>query len=104
SKMPCLPCSYYIAALNKKHHCCFYQSDVTNGKLYGKWIYRLNEDPSIINEINDKFIEELQDLIKKILVGSDRDGDPKESGDSDIMFTSMKGDEFEKLEYDQFNP
>ncbi|CAF4400175.1 unnamed protein product [Rotaria sordida] len=102
--MPCLPCSYYVAALNKKHDRCFYQSDVTHGKLYGKWIYRLSEDPSIVNEINDKLIEKLQYLIKKILVGSDRDGDPKKSGDSDIMFTSMEGDEIEKLEYDQFYP
>ncbi|CAF1515281.1 unnamed protein product [Rotaria sordida] len=102
SKMPCLLCSYYIAALNKKHHCCFYQSDVTNGKLYGKWIYRLNEDPSIINEINDKFIEELQDLIKKILVESGRDGDPKKSGDSDIMFTSMEDLEWLLLLVDNF--
>ncbi|CAF5033435.1 unnamed protein product, partial [Rotaria sp. Silwood1] len=66
SKMHCLPCSYYIAALNKTHHRCFYQSDVTHGKLYGKWTYRLKEDPSIINEINDKLIEKLQYLIQKI--------------------------------------
>ncbi|CAF2705497.1 unnamed protein product [Rotaria sp. Silwood2] len=104
SKMPCLPCCYYIAALNKKHRRCFYQSDATHGKLYGKWIYRLNEDPSIINEINDKLIEKLQYLIQKILVESGRDGRPKKSGDSDIMFTSMEGDEIEEQEYHEVDP
>ncbi|CAF5031090.1 unnamed protein product, partial [Rotaria sp. Silwood1] len=104
SKMPCLPCSYYIAALNKTHHRCFYQSDVTHGKLYGKWTYRLKEDPSIIKEINDKLIEKLQYLIQKILVESDRCGRPRKSGDSDIVSTSMEGDELEEQEYREVDP
>ncbi|CAF0892498.1 unnamed protein product [Rotaria sordida] len=104
SKMPCLPCSYYIAALNKTHNRCFYHSDATSGKLYGKWIYRSNEDPSIINQINDKLIEKLQNLIQKILVESGRDGHPKKSGDSDIMYTSMEGDELEERHYHKVDP
>jgi hypothetical protein len=104
SKKPCLPCSYYIAALNKKYHRCFYQSDATHGKLYGKWTYRLNEDPSIINETSDKLIEKIQYLIEKILLETDRSGRPKKSGDSDVMFTPMEGDEIEEQEYHEVDP
>ncbi|CAF3446988.1 unnamed protein product [Rotaria socialis] len=65
SKIPCLLCSSYIDALNKKYHRYFYSSDATHGKAYTKWIYRDKEDPSIINLINDKLIEQIQHLIKK---------------------------------------
>ncbi|CAF1361505.1 unnamed protein product [Adineta steineri] len=99
SKIPCLPCSYYIAALNKKYSRCFYQSDCTHGKLYGRWMCRSNEDPTIINEINNKLTEKIQYLIEKILIENNRHGVPKKSGDSDIMYTSMEGDDFEERKY-----
>ncbi|CAF2630534.1 unnamed protein product [Rotaria sp. Silwood2] len=95
SKMPCLLCSYYIDALNKKHGRCFYECDSTHGKIYLKWIYRHDEDSSILNSINEKLIEKIQHLIEKLCLESDRAG-PKKSGDSDIMFTSIEGDEFDK--------
>jgi len=104
SKMPCLLCSYYISALNKTHNYCFYKSDTTHGKIYGKWIYRSNEDPLIIKEINDKLIEKIQYLIKKILLEGARKGDPKKSGDSDVMSTSMEGDEIDERYYRRVDP
>ncbi|CAF1421067.1 unnamed protein product, partial [Adineta steineri] len=65
---------------------------------------KLNEDPTIINEINDKLTEKIQYLIEKILIENDRHGVPKTSGDSDIMFTSMDRDDFEERTYNRINP
>ncbi|CAF2075854.1 unnamed protein product [Rotaria magnacalcarata] len=103
SKISCLLCSSYIAALNEKYHRCFYQSDMTNGKVYTKWIHRDNEDRLIINLINDKLIEKIQHLIKRLCLESDRD-DSKKRGDSDIMSTSMEGDEIAEREYRKADP
>ncbi len=103
SKMPCLLCSYYIDALNIKYDRCFYQCNSTNGKIYLEWTYRHNEDPSILNLINQKLIDQIQRSIEKLCLEIDR-GHPKKSGDSDIMFTSMEGDEFDKSEYRQISP
>jgi hypothetical protein len=103
SKMPCLLCFYYINALNKKYDRCFCQSDSTNGKIYSKWSYRHNEDPSILNVINEKLIDKIQHSIQKLCLESDRTC-PKKSGDSDIMFTSIEGDEFDEEEYRRICP
>ncbi len=59
SKMPCLICSYYIDAVNKKYDRCFCQCDSTNGKIHTTWTYRHNEDPSIFHLINEKLIEKI---------------------------------------------
>jgi hypothetical protein len=98
SKMPCLLCSEYIGALNRNHHCCFYQCDSTHGKIYAKWIYRPNEDPAIINLINDKLIEKIKLIIQKLCLKTNR-GSPKNSGDSDIMHTSLEEEAFEKEQF-----
>jgi hypothetical protein len=98
SKMPCLLCSEYIGALNQKYNCCFYQCDSTHEKIYANWIYRLNEDPTIINLINDKLIEKIQYSIKKLCLKTNR-GSPKNSGDSDIMHTSLEAEAFEKEKF-----
>ena len=103
SKMSCLLCSYYIDALNKKYNRCFCLQPSTNGTVYGKWTYRVNEDPSIINVINDKLIEKIQQSIQKLCLDSHR-GASKRSGDSDIMFTSIEGDEFDEERYRTVTP
>src|SRR5262249_23248461 len=53
SKMSCLPCSYYIMELNKTHDRYFCEYDSTHGKIYSKWMYRHNENPSILDAINE---------------------------------------------------
>lgn len=98
SKTPCLLCSYYIDALNKKHDRCFVPSDSTNGKIYAKWAPRNNEEPSILHLINDKLIGKLQRSMQKLCSASER-ANPQKSGDSDIMFTSIEGDEFDSLRW-----
>jgi hypothetical protein len=97
SKMPCLLCSEYIGALNQNHHCCFYQSDSTHGKIYGKWIYRPDEDPAIINLINDKLIEKIQYSIQKLCLETNHLLS-KNTGDSDIIDTSLEEKAFDKKE------
>lgn len=94
SKMPCLLCSFYIDGLNKKHQRCFVPSDSTNGKIYSKWSPRKNEDPSILDMINNKLIAKLQQSIKKLCLENERSS-PKKSGDNDIMLTSIEGDDFD---------
>jgi hypothetical protein len=103
SKMSCLLCLYYIDALNKKYDRCFCQSDSTNGKIDGKWTYRHNEDSSILNLINEKLIENIQQSIQKLCLTSGRAGSQK-SGYSDIMSTSMENDEFDEEEYRRIRP
>lgn len=94
SKLPCLLCSFYINELNNKYHRCFYSSGVTNGKIYGKWSLREDEDSSIIHTIEKKLIEILKNELKKRLTDQQRSG-TKKSGDSDIMFTSIEEEEFD---------
>ncbi len=60
--------------------------------------YRRIEDPSIVNLINEKLIEKIQHSIQKLCLEGDR-ARPQKSGDSDIMFTSIEGDEFDQDEY-----
>jgi hypothetical protein len=98
SKMPCLLCSEYIRALNKKYNCCFYQSDSTHGKIYGKWIYRPDEDPAIINLINDKLIEKIQYSIQKLCLETNHLLS-KNTGDSDIMQISLEEEAFDEQEF-----
>ena len=96
SKMPCLLCSHYIDLLNRKHDRCFVASDSTNGKISSKWAPRNNEDPSILQSINQKLIAKLQRSIQKLCLASGR-APPKKSGDSDVMYTSLDGDEFDAM-------
>jgi hypothetical protein len=103
SKMPCLLCSYYINALNKNYGRCFYQCDSTNGKIYAKWIYRYHEHSSVLNLINEELIKKIQHSIVKLCLKSDRAG-PQKSGDSDIMFTLIGGDEFEEARFHEVRP
>ncbi len=103
SKMSCLLCSYYIDALNKKYDRCFCQSYSTNGKVYGKWTYRHNEDSSILNLINEKLIENIQQSIQNLCLTSGRASSQK-SGDSDIMSSSMENDEFDEEEHRRIRP
>ena len=103
SKMSCLLCSYYINALNEKHNRCFCQSNSTNGKIYVKWRLLADEDPSIVDSINEKLIDKIQRVITRLCLESDRTGS-KESGNSDIMFTSMEGDGFDMERYSCFEP
>ena len=101
SKLPCLLCSFYIHALNQKYDRCFCQCDSTNEKIDAKWMCRENEDPTILNPINEKLIDKTQHSIQKLCLKSDRTH-PQKSGDSDIMFTSMEADEFDAVVYQQF--
>jgi hypothetical protein len=103
SKMPCLLYSEYIGALNRKYDCRFYQCDSTHGKIYAKRIYRPDEYPEIINIINDKLIEKIQYLIQKLCLESNR-GAPKNSGDSDIMLTSLEEEAFDKKRFSKVDP
>jgi hypothetical protein len=48
------------------------------------------KDPSIINLINQKLINKIEHAIRKKCL---------ESGDSDIMFTSLEGDDFDEDRY-----
>jgi len=102
SEMPCLLCSYYIDALNNKYDRCFCQCNSTNGKIYANWTYRHNEDPSILNMINQKLIDKIQHSIKKLCLETDRSC-PKKSGDSDIMSTSIEVDDFDKEQYSEMD-
>jgi hypothetical protein len=103
SKMPCLLCSEYIGALNQKYNCCFYQRDSIHEKLYANWIYRLNEDPAIINLINNKLIEKIQYLIEKLCPETNHRA-PKNSGDSDFIEISPEEEAFYKQLYSKLNP
>lgn len=95
SKLPCLLCSYYVNELNNKYSRCFFSSQFSNGKIYGKWLLRNSEDASIIRSIDDKLIDKLKQAIRKLELHSDRSG-PKKSGDSDAMFTSIEEDQFDQ--------
>jgi hypothetical protein len=103
SKMPCLLCSVYIGALNKKHDCYFYQDDSTHGKIYAKWLYRHEEDPAIIDLINNMLIEKIQNSIQKLCRKNNRRG-PNNSGDSDIMHISLKEKAFDEEQLLEVDP
>jgi hypothetical protein len=103
SKMPCLLCSEYIGALNQKYNCCFYERDSIHEKIYTNWIYRLNEDPAIINLIDDQLIEKIQNSIQELCRKNNRRG-PNNSGDSDIMHISLKEKAFDEEQLLEIDP
>lgn len=103
SKMPCLLCSYYIEQLNQKYDRCFCVLNSTNGIIYSKWMYRPDEDETILNNINGKLIDLLQKSIKHLSMDIHRVG-PLKSGDSDIMCTSMEEDDFDIKLYRKVHP
>jgi hypothetical protein len=96
SQLPCYPCSLYIEELNKKFHRKFYVgSSTTHGKIYPNWMFRKNEEDTIINSVRrqldillTKEIELLELTIRK------------KSGDSDKQDTEIDDDDFNyKLMY-----
>ena len=95
SKLPCLLCSFYVKELNEKYNRRFFSSNSSNGKIYGKWLLRKNEDSSIIESIDRKLIDKLEHAIRKLYLDSDRSG-PKTSGESDTMYTSIEEDQFDE--------
>ena len=88
-KMSRLLCSYYIEQLNQKDDRCFYVSISTNEKINSEWMYRPDEDQTILNTINRKLIDLLQKSIKHLFMDIRRVGSLK-NGDSDSIFTSME--------------
>ncbi|UJR37166.1 hypothetical protein I4U23_029875 [Adineta vaga] len=93
SKMPCLLCWLYMNYLNKKYDRCFCEP-CTNGKIDTKWCFRENEDPDIINMINQELIKRIEQAIEKRCTDSERNS-RKKSDDSDIIATSLEGDDFD---------
>jgi len=96
SKLPCLLCSFYVKELNEKYNRCFFSSNSSNGKIYGKWLLRETEDSSIIESIDRKLVDKLEHAIQKLYLNSERSG-PKKSGDSDTMYTSIEEDQFDQF-------
>ena len=84
--------------INKKNDFCFYERDSSHGKICAKCIYRLNEDPAIINLINDKLIEKIQYSIQKLCLETNHLLS-KNTGDSDIMQISLEEEAFDEQEF-----
>jgi hypothetical protein len=62
SKLPCYLCSLYIEELNNKFNRKFYVgSSTTHGKIYPNWMFRKNEEDTIINSVH----RQLYTLLKK---------------------------------------
>jgi hypothetical protein len=89
SKLPCYPCSLYIEELNKKFNRKFYVgSSTTHGKIYPNWMFRKNEEDTIINSVHRQLYvlltKEIQLLQLRIR---------KKSGDSDKQDTETDDDD-----------
>ena len=98
SKMPCLACSYYIHELNVKYNRRFCSADWTHGKIYSKWDYREGEDPVVLDAVDQKLLDRIKAVILRTCAQKIR-STTKKSGDSDIMFTSLEGEEFENEDW-----